>query len=214
MKFNIIYMDPPWNYNNRRLIRKDGGKTRFGIGASGRYNTMTMKELGELPIFNIADENCALHIWATGPFNNDCAKMVEAWNINQKHPFRFINKAFCWNKITKNGKAFFGPGHYYHGDNEDCWLYIRGKMKIYDKSVRQKIECVHPKDERGKIIHSRKPAIARDKIVQIFGDLPRIELFATEKIDGWYSSGYNLDNIDIKDFLLDSDKYINKEITA
>ena len=44
--------------------------------------------------------------------------------------------------------------------------------------------------------------------------LPRIELFATERIDGWHSTGLSLDNIDIKDFLLGSDKYINKEIKA
>jgi N6-adenosine-specific RNA methylase IME4 len=213
MKFNIIYMDPPWPYNNRRLTRKDGGKSRFGIGAAGRYRIMSMKDLNELPIFNIAEENCALHIWATGPFNNDCVRMVDAWNVGQKNPFRFINKAFAWKKITESGKDFFGPGYYYHSDNEDCWLYIRGRMEILDKSVRQRISCVHPKENK-KIIHSRKPAIARDRIVQLFGDLPRIELFATEKIDGWYSTGYNVDGVDVKDFLLDSDKYINKEIAV
>lgn len=38
-------------------------------------------------------------------------------------------------------------------------------------------------------IHSRKPHIVREKIVDLVGDLPRIELFAREKVDGWLAWG-------------------------
>jgi N6-adenosine-specific RNA methylase IME4 len=37
--------------------------------------------------------------------------------------------------------------------------------------------------------HSKKPAIVRDKIVELFGDIPRIELFARETCNGWDSFG-------------------------
>ena len=33
--------------------------------------------------------------------------------------------------------------------------------------------------------HSKKPDIVRDKIIELVGDLPRIELFARQKADGW-----------------------------
>ncbi len=33
--------------------------------------------------------------------------------------------------------------------------------------------------------HSKKPDIVRDKIVQLLGDLPRIELFARQQVTGW-----------------------------
>ena len=33
--------------------------------------------------------------------------------------------------------------------------------------------------------HSRKPDTVRKRIVELVGDLPRIELFAREKPDGW-----------------------------
>mgnify|MGYP000773360492 FL=1 len=33
--------------------------------------------------------------------------------------------------------------------------------------------------------HSKKPAVVREKIVELVGDLPRIELFAREKTKGW-----------------------------
>lgn len=33
--------------------------------------------------------------------------------------------------------------------------------------------------------HSKKPAVVREKIVEVFGELPRIELFAREQAEGW-----------------------------
>ena len=44
-----------------------------------------------------------------------------------------------------------------------------------------------PKPARGE--HSRKPAIVRDRIVELLGDRPRIELFARERVPGWDGFG-------------------------
>ena len=33
--------------------------------------------------------------------------------------------------------------------------------------------------------HSKKPKEVRNRIQELFGDLPRIELFAREKTEGW-----------------------------
>jgi N6-adenosine-specific RNA methylase IME4 len=41
----------------------------------------------------------------------------------------------------------------------------------------------------------------RDRIVQLLGDLPRIELFAREKAEGWDAIGYEVNGLDIRDFL-------------
>lgn len=37
--------------------------------------------------------------------------------------------------------------------------------------------------------HSRKPNCVRDFINELFGDIPKIELFAREEINGWDSWG-------------------------
>ena len=37
--------------------------------------------------------------------------------------------------------------------------------------------------------HSRKPDEIRDAIVELVGDLPRIELFARQRFDGWDAWG-------------------------
>ena len=34
-------------------------------------------------------------------------------------------------------------------------------------------------------IHSKKPNEVREKIVQLYGDIPRIEIFARTKVHGW-----------------------------
>ena len=47
--------------------------------------------------------------------------------------------------------------------------------------------------------HSKKPDIVRDKIVQLFGDIPRIELFARQRVDGWDCLGNEIDGQDIRE---------------
>ena len=42
--------------------------------------------------------------------------------------------------------------------------------------------------------HSRKPDEVRERIVELFGDIPRIELFARQKVDGWDSWGDEIEN--------------------
>jgi N6-adenosine-specific RNA methylase IME4 len=51
-------------------------------------------------------------------------------------------------------------------------------MKRESASVRSTIFA--PREE-----HSKKPDVVRDKIVELFGDLPRIELFARQETPGW-----------------------------
>ena len=47
----------------------------------------------------------------------------------------------------------------------------------------------NPRDESNLLIFSKKPNIIRNKIVELFGDIPRIELFARQTVEGWDSWG-------------------------
>jgi N6-adenosine-specific RNA methylase IME4 len=58
----------------------------------------------------------------------------------------------------------------------------RGRIKRVDASVRSVIIAKVAK-------HSAKPPEVRDRIVQLCGDVPRIELFARERDDGWEAWG-------------------------
>ncbi len=69
-------------------------------------------------------------------------------------------------------------GFWTRANTEDCLLATRGHPKRIDRSVRQLL--ISPR-----LKHSQKPPETRDRIVQLMGDIPRIELFARQKVEGW-----------------------------
>ena len=168
-KYQIIYADPPWKYPKRNK------STSFGLGMH-RYAGMTLKELLELGehIKCIAAMNCALFMWHVPPkyCQYPIQTIFDAWG------FRYITKAFVWIKVCKKDNPRLLPGHYTGSNSEDCFLGIKGRMEVKDKGVNQVI--MRPLTE-----HLEKPVVARKRIIRLFGDLPRIELFARVKTKGW-----------------------------
>lgn len=51
--------------------------------------------------------------------------------------------------------------------------------------------------------HSQKPDEVRERIVELCGDLPRVELFARKEHDGWDCLGNEIDGRDIRDAIRD-----------
>ena len=178
--YNIIYADPPWMYNKR-----NNANTRFGLGLYGHYKPMKTEDICVMPVQDLADKDCALLLWCPCPKMGLGLQVMDAWG------FRYATFGFTWVKVTKDGKPGkdgtryrFLPGHYTGSNIEPCLLGIKhgGSMEVVDKSVRQIIE--EPIRE-----HSRKPDCTRDRIAQLFGDRPRVELFAREEIPGWDRHG-------------------------
>jgi site-specific DNA-methyltransferase (adenine-specific) len=181
-KYSIIYMDPPWKYNS-----KAHHKSSFRGGACGHYDLMTMDQIKAIPIQELSNENCVLFLWCTFPYLEEQIKLFKHWG------FKYKTVGFTWIKTNiKDNKPFFGVGYYAKSNAEVCLMGIKGKMKPVSNKVSSAI--ISPR--RG---HSRKPEEARNRIVELFGDLPRIELFAREKVSGWDSTGYDIDGKDVKD---------------
>ena len=163
MKYKIIYADPPWNYADKGCQ---------GTMAN-HYNGMDIKYIKKLPIKNIADEDCILFLWVTYPMLKEGLDVIESWG------FKYKSIAFQWIKLNKKGKGYFyGLGRWTRGNTECCLLATKGKPKRISTSVFQIIEQPLTR-------HSEKPQEARDKIIKLMGDLPRIELFARTKKEGW-----------------------------
>ena len=96
--------------------------------------------------------------------------------------------AFTWVKQNKKSDSlFWGLGHWTRSNAELCLLAIKGKPK----RISAKVHSVIMSKIRE---HSQKPDEARDRIVQLFGDVPRIELFARQKVDGWDSWGNEIES--------------------
>lgn len=164
-KYTVIYADPPWNYN----------RSLANGAAAKHYTTQENSWLLGLPVANIADDTSALFLWATMLTLPLALQLIDRWG------FRYSTCAFTWIKLTKDGKGWFmGTGAYTRANAELCLLGAKGTPTklIKDHSVRQLVATpIGP--------HSEKPPEVRDRIVQLLGDVPRIELFARHVVRGW-----------------------------
>ncbi len=170
-KYQIIYADPPWQFTNYSDKWHEAHDESRWVGK--HYSTMMLDDICALPIRDITAEDCCLFLWSTSPTLKSALRVIEEWGFNYK------TKAFCWTKKnTKSDTFFTGMGFWTRANTEDCLLATKGHPKRISKSVRQLV--VSPR-----LAHSEKPPEVRDRIVQLMGDLPRIELFARQKVNGW-----------------------------
>ena len=116
-------------------------------------------------------------MWATFPMLKEALEVVEAWG------FTYKTVAFNWVKQNKSGEGLFmGLGNWTRSNSEICLLATKGKPKRVGAGVRSVI--LSPIQR-----HSQKPTEIRDRIVELMGDKPRIELFARDTSPGWDSWG-------------------------
>ena len=162
-KYKIIYADPAWKYASGFLKRN----------WSNKYNTMKAEDIYNLPVNKIADDNCILFLWVTFP------KLLEGLETIKQWGFTYKSCAFTWVKKNKVSDSWFwGMGHWTRANAECCLISVKGKPQRKSKGVHSLV-CSKIQE------HSKKPDCVRDHIVELCGDLPRIELFARQKVDGW-----------------------------
>ena len=167
-KYNIIYADPPWSYRDKR-----DKYPRLCGGALKHYATMSIDEIKQLPVAELAEENCMLFLWVTFPNLMEGLDVIKAWG------FKYKTLGFSWIKTNKNdGKPFFGIGYYTKSNCEVCLIGVKGKPIKASNSVSSVV--IAPREQ-----HSKKPDFVRQQIVRLCGDVPRIELFARNKYPGW-----------------------------
>lgn len=166
-KYDIIYADPPWSYR----VWSNKGK---GRSAESHYPTMNKKDIQALPIPNLCEKNAVLFLWVTYPCLEEGLELIKKWG------FVYKTCAFSWVKMNKKKNTpFVGMGYFTRANNEICLLATKGRpLKRQSKSVQQVI--MREIEE-----HSKKPDVVRNRIIDLFGDLPRIELFARQYTDGW-----------------------------
>ena len=173
-KYNIIYADPPWQF---KVYSSKG----LGRSAESHYPTMSLEEIKRLPVGELAANDCALFMWTTVPHLQECFSIMKAWGFDYK------TIAFVWIKQNKRTDSlFWGMGYWTRANAELCMLATKGHPKRQSARVHQVI-ISHIQE------HSKKPEEARDRIVQLIGDLPRVELFARTKSDGWDVWGNEID---------------------
>ena len=173
-KYNIIYADPAWLYYNDSTAKPDC--TTIKGMRRPPYQVMSSSEIMSLPIEELADDDAILFIWTTDYHLEKCMQVIKAWG------FQYKTVGFVWSKKNKNGsQVCFMRAYTMKSGVELCLLATRGKNahKLVKKhNIKAYIESP-------RLHHSKKPDEIRDRIVELVGDIPRIELFARQKTDGW-----------------------------
>lgn len=182
-KYNIIYADPPWKfktYSDKGSLHKS---------ADCHYLCMEIENIMNLQVSAIAADDCVLFLWVTFPLLQEGMETIRRWG------FEYKTCGFNW--VKKNKKAdtwFMGLGYWTRSNSEICLIGTKGKPKRINRSVSQICDA--------RIMeHSRKPDEIRNRIVKLCGDVPRAELFARQKAEGWDSFGYEIDGMDIREVL-------------
>jgi N6-adenosine-specific RNA methylase IME4 len=158
-KYKIIYADPPWCYGNKLV---EGYGT-----AENHYPTMTIQELCELPIKELAEDNAVLFLWVTSPLLEECFQVIKAWGFKYK-------TSFVWDKVKHN------MGHYNSVRHELLLICTKGSCLPDNKKLFDSVVEVERTNK-----HSEKPEQFREIIDTIYSCGKRIELFARKKTDKW-----------------------------
>lgn len=179
MRFSLIYADPPWRFEVRN---RDSGLDR---APDAHYSTMRTADICAIPVADMADKNALLAMWVYDPMLPAALDVATAWG------FQFTTVLFRWLKGDGQGRLFdpgeslkFGMGYHTRGGGcEECWLFKRGKgLPVLRHDIRKEFYS----DRRE---HSRKPDEVAGWLVDLYGDVPRIELFARTARTGWAAFG-------------------------
>ena len=158
-KFGCIYADPPWRYENQ--------VTRAAV--SNHYRDMSVDEICELPVKDLAARDAHLHLWTTNAFLFEAPRIFDAWGFE-------FRSSFIWAKTN------IGIGNYWRNSHEILLTAVRGDANHFlDHTLRSWIECNRSQ-------HSSKPEQVRT-MLRCASPAPYLELFARTPTEGWTAWG-------------------------
>ena len=176
-KYSIILADPPWRYFGSNFTVKivDGKRINPNTGsAESHYSTVSLREIGALPVSTIANKSCLLFMWVPSSL------IPQALWLGRRWGFEFSTVAFVWDKMTTN------PGNYVMLQCEFVLLFRKGTIPKPRGSVSER-QLIRVR----KSSHSTKPQAVHHRIDRMFPTQFKIELFAREPvgIPRWHTWG-------------------------
>jgi site-specific DNA-methyltransferase (adenine-specific) len=177
-KYDIIYADPPWLYY---------GDPNKDQAAGKHYSCMTEHELCGLSVQSICREPTVLFLWSTSPMLQEAIGVMNAWG------FYYFGVAYVWVKTAKDGHIINGQGVRPSFTKSTTEYVLAGSTQKKGRTfpILNEGQAQVVLAQRGE--HSEKPAVVRDRIIELLGDRPRIELFARQHVAGWDAWGLEAD---------------------
>ena len=160
-KYQIIYADPPWD------VKRGPDWNSNGPSKPLPYPTMSIDQIKALPIKEIADANSHLYLWTINKYIKESYEVAKEWGFN-------VSCMLTWCK-PRHG---IGIGGTFVQTTEHLLFCRKGTLK-----AKKRIDTTWFEHKR--LSHSEKPDMFRKMIMDVSGDLPRIELFARQKTEGW-----------------------------
>lgn len=175
-----VLMDPPWQESG-------GGKCKRG--ADRHYPLVATRDLPDVirscEHWDRLSDDAHMYMWVTNTFmcNGDAQ-----WLALQLG-FRPVT-LLTW------AKDRIGIGQYFRGQTEHVLFCVRGKPPLTNGTWSTLIggePIPHPRDESGRVIHSRKPTHIHELIEQAS---PRrwLEIFARQERPGWLTWGNEIES--------------------
>lgn len=170
-KFGTILADPPWRFSNRT------GKMAPEHRRLMRYETMSMRDIYELPVAQLAFPESHLYLWVPNALILEGIEVMKRWGFAYK-------TNIIWYKIRKDGGPDGrGVGFYFRNVTEMVLFGVRGNLRTLKPGRRQVNIILSRKRE-----HSRKPDELYD-IIENCSPGPYIELFARYSRKNWSQWG-------------------------
>ena len=180
-RFGTILADPPWRFSNRT------GKMAPEHRRLSRYSTMSMDEIYELPVTDIALDQSHLYLWVPNALIQHGLDVMESWGFTYK-------TNLVWYKIRKDGGPDGrGVGFYFRNVTELVLFGVRGSLRTLQPGRRQ-VNIISSRKRE----HSRKPDELYD-VIESCSPGPYLELFARHRREGWTQWGDELEGEDLSE---------------
>ncbi|MGY0787962.1 MT-A70 family methyltransferase [Azospirillum argentinense] len=176
-KFTTILADPPWRFINRT------GKMAPEHRRLSRYGTMSVEEIGALPVKQILAPTAHLYLWVPNALLPEGLQVMKSWGFEYK-------SNIVWHKIRKDGGSDGrGVGFYFRNVTELILFGVRGKNARTLPPGRTQVNYLATRKRE----HSRKPDEQYD-LIQSCSPGPYLEMFARGTRPGWTVWGNQADD--------------------
>ena len=164
-KFRCLVVDPPWP------MQKIEREVRPNQAAVLDYPTMSLDEIRDFPIPDVAADDCHLYLWTTHKYLPNAWRIAEAWGFRYQCQMTWIKNVgmtpFSWMYST-----------------EHALFCTKGNLKLERMGMRLDFTA----KVRG---HSAKPEEFYELVRQASPG-PRLDVFSRREIEGFQGYGNEL----------------------